>query len=538
MPTPQDLGVKMAKTLLAELKVIPEAQHLEGSRLQIEDPIPSDGKFFEYKKNKVKIEPTKEALLQYMLGDRKSIVAFCCASLQVDPRLSFDIDHVFPRECITEKQKLLLDYLNDPNNDAFARAFMGEDPIDKTFTQEIGKYFKRDHSNSKIKGTRWFFDVCYNNLSNLFHLKNYLNRGKLATTPQKWFEQNFQPKLPRFMVDMNEKGGINEGVIMQQIFPTIVGGTKLDSISLGKVKDKNNREVGDDIIVYLHEGKGIGLGEFVRSWFKTNAELIEISREIYEIKNKLTEMLEDDLRDNGEKEGLEKFLLTINEALQLAKDRSKLGRASSEDSAKAGESRKKVSYKSLLKAFDFMHSVKQIKKQILANVEAAHKDAVQDDFYDDCIENWFELPTPGLKIATDYIAQQCELKKQSGSFFTADEIKALIVTAGQKGDPEERLKEEAKKRQDLVTQITNIPTDIANDPKKIQEWLNSIVSKQQADPTPDRLSFNTHGTKFLQQFSGKKRPFSQADDDINESKEDIKFSADQQKSRSPSPVSS
>lgn len=33
----QELGIKMANTLLAELKVVPEAQHLEQSRLQILD---------------------------------------------------------------------------------------------------------------------------------------------------------------------------------------------------------------------------------------------------------------------------------------------------------------------------------------------------------------------------------------------------------------------------------------------------------------------------------------------------------------------
>lgn len=116
MLTLQDFGIKMAKTLLAELTVIPEAQQLEASRLRIVDPVPAEGKFFEYQKDKTKIEPTKEALLQDMLQNKKSIVAFCCVSLQTDTKMTFDIDHVFPREKITEKQKLLLNYLNNPSN--------------------------------------------------------------------------------------------------------------------------------------------------------------------------------------------------------------------------------------------------------------------------------------------------------------------------------------------------------------------------------------------------------------------------------------
>ena len=94
----------------------------------------------------------------------------------------------------------------------------------------------------------------------MFRLKHYLNRGKSATTPQAWFEQNFQSRLPAFIKDLNSKGGINEGIIMQQIFPIAMR----DSINLGKLKDKNGTEIGSGCVVYLHEGIGIGLGDFIR----------------------------------------------------------------------------------------------------------------------------------------------------------------------------------------------------------------------------------------------------------------------------------
>ena len=199
MPTKiEELGLKMAKTLLAELIFLPTVK-FQKSMYNLLDNVPSEGKFFTHQDGGQKVEPTKEALLKEMLDDKKSTIAFCCASLQTDTRLAFDIDHVFPRERITEKQKILLNYLNDYKNDTFAKAFMGEDPDNPSLKAQINQYLKRDSKdNNKIKGTRWFFDVCYNNLSNLFHLKHYFNRGKSATTPKEWFENFFPQKFKVF----------------------------------------------------------------------------------------------------------------------------------------------------------------------------------------------------------------------------------------------------------------------------------------------------------------------------------------------------
>ncbi len=206
----------MAKTLLAELTLPPGAKE-QKSHSDILDFVPPDCKFFKHEKEKRTIEPTKEALLHNMLQDKKSTIAFCCASLQTDTRLTFDIDHVFPREHIAEKQKVLLNYLNDTTNTAIAQAFMGETAPHDAHKTDIGKYFKRDPKDGeKIKGTKWFFDVCYNSLNNLTHLKHYLNRGKSATTPREWFDNHFPQ---RFKDDVRTSGGINEGIIMQQIFP-------------------------------------------------------------------------------------------------------------------------------------------------------------------------------------------------------------------------------------------------------------------------------------------------------------------------------
>jgi hypothetical protein len=455
MPTLQELGTKMANTLLRELTVLPTVK-FHKSMDDLLDNVPSSGEFFSHQQNHQKIEPTKEALLQDMLKNPKAVVAFCCVSLQMDTRMTFDIDHVFPREKITEKQKLLLDFLNNPSNDALTQAFMGENPQNSELQIHIEKYFKRDFKDNKIKGTRWFFDVCYNNLSNLFHLKHYLNRGKSATTPQEWFEQNFQPKLPNFMKDMNAEGGVNEGIIMQQIFST----RALDSINLGKMKDKYGKEVGSDVIVYLHEGSGIGLGHFIRQWFKANAEVIEISKEIHEINTKLTDMLTEDLRDDGEKEGLEKFLLTINEVLNIATFRETMSRGSTPDSEGGEEERHVVTYDKIKEAFGYMHSVKSMKKQVLPYVVESDRNIVDKNFYRYCRgQKLYTLNYEEISEATELFLITCEQKRSLG--ITDSDIQSFIQQALEAVDPRKRLEKEMTARKAAEAETAELRRQLA-----------------------------------------------------------------------------
>ncbi len=442
MPTKEELeklGAKMANTLLAELTVLSTVK-FQISMNDLLDNIPSEGGFFSHEKDKVTIEPTKEALLEDMLNDKKATIAFCCASLLTDTRLAFDIDHVFPREKITEKQKLLLNYLNNSSNNYFIKAFMGEEPENNDLKKEISKYFKRDPLDGKIKGTKWFIAVCYNDLNNLTHLTHYLNRGKSAETPKKYFEKYFPQQ---FKKDVEAKGGINEGIIMQQIFSTTVSGIMLDSINFGKVKDKNGKEIGDDVIVYLHEGRGIGLGKFIRQWFKDNANIIIAqSRGIQEINKKLIEMLGSDLQNYGDKEGVKKFILTINQVLKIAEKRNILNNDSSDDSQDTGLVREEVFLQAISWAFDYMHSIKQMKKQFLELVEPSSKDVVKSYIYSSYINQLFSIGDDGIDIALNYLKQQCNALKQESDIrlLTESDAKTLLNNARKEGDPKERVK--------------------------------------------------------------------------------------------------
>lgn len=428
MITAQELGIKTAKTLMAEL-VLPSGVKFQSSHTNIVDEVPTDGNFFKHQQNGITVEPTKEALLQEMLGDTKSLVAFCCTSLETDTRLTFDIDHVFPRERITEKQKLLLHYLNDSKNTVFTKAFMGEEPKDVGFAQDVGKYFKRD-AVGEIKGTKWFYDVCYNDFNNLMHLKHYLNRSKNAQEPKAWFESGF-PKI--FQDAVVAQGGINEGVIMQQIFPTQ---SVADNISLGKDSK------GNEVIICLHEGKGIGLGGFIRNWFKTNADkVIGDSGKIHEIHVKLTVLLREKLNSGINAEtGLQKFILVVAEVLKIAKNYS--SRASSPGSDASEEERHSINHDKLLEALNYMHSIKEIKKKVLEAIADSDKETVKKEFYQYCRGQGMERFDPErLEEAKNLLLMEIPKRRN----LSVADLKTLLYQIKTCTDPKVKL-EQAEKR--------------------------------------------------------------------------------------------
>jgi hypothetical protein len=87
-----------------------------------------------------------------------------------------------------------------------------------------------------------------------------------------------------------------------------------------------------------------------------------------------------------------------------------------------------------------MHSIKQMKKLVLEIVAASDKDIVKKNFYSLCADQMIELTPKGIEIALDYFQQQCSDIKQTGKFLMARDVETIIVEAGKKGNPEERLK--------------------------------------------------------------------------------------------------
>ena len=89
-----------------------------------------------------------------------------------------------------------------------------------------------------------------------------------------------------FNMERKRKGDIHAGVIMERIF----NAEECAVFSIGTDKK------GEEIKIHLHQGRGEGLGEFVRSWFKRKTKsMIERSGDIQVINKQLTERLENDL---------------------------------------------------------------------------------------------------------------------------------------------------------------------------------------------------------------------------------------------------
>ena len=70
-----------------------------------------------------------------------------------------------------------------------------------------------------------------------------------------------------------------------------------------------------------------------------------------------------------------------------------------------------------------------------------------------CADQLLYLTPRGLEIAVNYFRQQCDDKKSSGTFFTADDVKVLIVESGKKETSEERLAAVEQQRDELVLDL-------------------------------------------------------------------------------------
>jgi hypothetical protein len=317
----QAKGRMTAETLLKELTIPPGSKLLTAHLQSVE--LPSERlKFFHHQEGLQKKEPTKTALLKDMqlngTAVPHAVLAFCSCTLETNTLLTFDIDHVFPFAKIKEKQAALLKYLNEKKD--FAAGFMGDNLADAAHKKEIEVFFKRE--GTKIKGAQYFFEVCYNDLGNLLHLSHHINRDKTDLSPRAWFDEYF-PTL--FNADRKKRGDIHAGVIMERIFDP--KGCEVLSFE----KD----EEGGEIKVYLHQGSGMGLGSFVRDWFKENAKkVIGRSGNIHVISKQLIKMLRAEFVKGEKASGtLKKALVGMNEVLNVMRVNGSIGSVYSQDSS-------------------------------------------------------------------------------------------------------------------------------------------------------------------------------------------------------------
>jgi hypothetical protein len=94
-------------------------------------------------------------------------------------------------------------------------------------------------------------------------------------------------------------------------------------------------EEGGEIKVYLHQGSGMGLGSFVRDWFKENAKkVIGRSGNIHVISKQLIKMLRAEFVKGEKASGtLKKALVGMNEVLNVMRVNGSIGSVYSQDSS-------------------------------------------------------------------------------------------------------------------------------------------------------------------------------------------------------------
>jgi len=118
-----------------------------------------------------------------------------------------DGEHAMPFHDIKNNQTQLIDYLNDAANKQFADDFLKE--------PGINEFFRRDPNDKKIKGTGYFYKLCYNNPSNLWLLCHACNIEKTDSEVLEWFKKQENFGEP-FTEALEKDGSLRMGLIFKK----------------------------------------------------------------------------------------------------------------------------------------------------------------------------------------------------------------------------------------------------------------------------------------------------------------------------------
>jgi len=165
---------------------------------------------------------------------------FCVMDQAAMPSSSMDIDHVLPFSEIQSRQKKWLAFLN--RNSEFADALLTEADMNHFF----GKA-----ADGTMKGTKYFYKVCYNQIDNLWLICHPCNLRKSDLLPIEWFRQ--QPRFGQAFIDsLKDKGDdLHEGIIFDRVYHSAAGDPKINV--LGR-------------IITLPVGDSVGFGQFITDW--------------------------------------------------------------------------------------------------------------------------------------------------------------------------------------------------------------------------------------------------------------------------------
>lgn len=219
--------------------------------------------------------------------DEKIKRLFCMAHWEFMLVSHVEVEHGFSASAMRDRQAKLLNFLNAPENKDFTEEFLRQQGMQDFFGQKDG--------TGLILGSHYFYNMCYNSADNLWLLCGDCNRHKSDETPLNWYRSQ-KSFGEQFVRDVNSKGGIKRGVILDIIGGYKIAQFKLDSVSITEIY-----------------GQGQGLGKFTREWFLTNhKEVLEVHKQFYKDNFEIFKKLLDEAQEHKVQGDIEQYKKTIN----------------------------------------------------------------------------------------------------------------------------------------------------------------------------------------------------------------------------------
>ncbi len=220
---------------------------------------------------------------------------FCSVHKEFVRASGTDVEHGTSFSKIRERQRQFIEFLNSDGE--FANHFFALKDLN------VEDYFRRDPGDNKIKGTAYFYKICYNDKHNLWLLCHGCNIEKSDNDSLEWFKSQ-KTFGDAFVHAVEAAGGLHRGIVLD-----VVGGEKACGWDVG----------GASIDVYK---RGKGIGEYAREWFEENHQLeFNIQKEFRTTSVLwLFEELENiqELQQNGKQKDAEKSLKELQGKLKAS----------------------------------------------------------------------------------------------------------------------------------------------------------------------------------------------------------------------------
>ncbi|MFY7697594.1 MAG: hypothetical protein ACOVQX_02080 [Legionella sp.] len=211
-----------------------------------------------------KLTVAGKAILAQEVGDQAEAAEissiFCLVHEGFVQLSASDMDHTVSFKDITERQTRFLKMLNIVGNQTFSDEFLQQPGINRLFGRPASAPFE-------VQGSREFYTICYNNLSNLWLICHACNIEKSDGGLLEWFMQH-KSFGSGFIAQLERDGGLHRGIIF-----SMVGGERIGRFPLGE----------QEMLVDIYRD-GIGIGRYAWDWYLKNNHVIYEQHKVFQNK--------------------------------------------------------------------------------------------------------------------------------------------------------------------------------------------------------------------------------------------------------------